>query len=212
MDVSEFAADRAQATHRLNRAVEHMMGLVTGIVADGELNDLEVKLLRTWLTEHSIVTQTWPGFVIARKVEEVMADGAISTEERTHLLQVLNELAASDFALTGSSSAEVAALPVNDAVTVLLKNAGVCHTGEFLFGTRAACERLTLKAGGMPVDSVTRRTDVLVIGTRVSPNWAHTSFGRKIQKAAELQDAGHPIEIISERRWIDAMQSTSTAA
>lgn len=146
------------------------------------------------------------GVVIARKVEEIMADGVITEGERAYLLEVLSELASTDFALTGSSSPEVAALPINDVVTVSLRNAGVCHTGEFLFGTRAACERITLKAGGMPLDSVTRKTDILVIGTRVSPHWAHTSFGRKIQKAAELQESGHPIEIISERRWIDAIR------
>lgn len=206
MDEQNPAVARAQATHRLNRAVEHMIGLVTGIIADRNLHDLEIKLLRTWLDENFLVTQTWPGFVVARKVEEVMADGIITEAERTHLLSVLSELAATDFGISGSSSPEVAALPINDVVTVILKNAGVCHTGEFLFGTRAACERITLKAGGMPVDSVTRRTDLLVVGTRVSPNWAHTSFGRKIQKAAELQESGHPIEIISERRWIDAMR------
>lgn len=135
-----------------------------------------------------------------------MEDGIITEGERAHLLAVLSELTATDFGLTGSSSPEVAALPINDVVTVILKNAGVCHTGEFLFGTRAACERITLKAGRMPVDSVTRRADLLVIGTRVSPNWAHTSFGRKIQRAAERQESGHPIEIISERRWIDTMR------
>jgi NAD-dependent DNA ligase len=205
MDETNPAVARAQETHRLNKAVEHMIGLVTGIIADRSLHDLEIKLLQTWLTENSVVTRTWPGFVVARKVEETLADGVITEAERAHMLDVLSGLAANDFGITGSSSAEVAELPINDVVTVTLKNAGVCHTGEFLFGTRAACERITLKAGGMPLDSVTRQTDLLVIGTRVSPNWAHTSFGRKIQKAAELQERGHPIEIISERRWIDAM-------
>lgn len=201
----ERAVMHAQQAHRLNKAVEHMIGLVTGIIADRQLHDLEINLLRTWLTENTIVTTTWPGFVVARKVEEILADGVITDAERAYLLAVLTQLAASDFALTGSSSPEVAALPINDAVTVILKNAAVCHSGEFLFGTRAACERITLKAGGIAVDAVTRRTDFLVVGTRVSPDWAHTSFGRKIQKAAELQEAGHPIEIISERRWVEAM-------
>lgn len=205
MEDPSNAVQRAQHTHRLNKAVEHMIGLVTGIIADRNLHDLEIGLLRTWLTENSIVTTTWPGFVVARKVEEILADGVITDAERAHLLDVLSQFAATDFALTGSSSPEVAALPINDEVTVLLNNATVCHTGEFLFGTRAACERITLKAGGVAVDTVTRKTDLLVVGTRVSPNWAHTSFGRKIQKAAELQEAGHPIEIISERRWIEAM-------
>jgi NAD-dependent DNA ligase len=200
---NDSAAVRAIATRELNKAVEHMIGLVTGIIADRHLHDLEIQFLRTWLTENSKVTQTWPGFVIARKIEEVLADGVITDAERSHLLEVMTQMAACDFAVTGSASPEVASLPINDSVTVELKNAGVCHTGEFLFGTRAACERLTLSAGGMPVDAVTKKTDLLVIGTRVSEHWAHTSFGRKIQKAIELQEGGHPIEIISERRWIE---------
>jgi NAD-dependent DNA ligase len=204
MTENQAGVDRALKTARLNKAVEHMMGLVTGVIADGVLADVEIKFLRTWLSEHTEVTQTWPGLVIARKVEEVLEDGVITEAERTHLMQVLSELASNDFSLTGSSSPEVVSLPIDDAVTVTLRNAGVCHTGEFLFGTRASCERLTLKAGGMPLDAITKKTDVLVIGTRVSPNWAHTSFGRKIQKALELQEDGHSIEIISERRWIEA--------
>jgi NAD-dependent DNA ligase len=83
-----------------------------------------------------------------------------------------------------------------------MANAGVCHTGTFMYGTRAAVERLTLKAGGMPLDNVTKKTDVLVAGAMVSSDWAHASFGSKIQRAAELQQSGHPIHIISEQRWM----------
>jgi NAD-dependent DNA ligase len=206
MENSQFAAAVAGHVRHATRSMEHLMGLITGIVGDHELSNMEVQMLSTWLRENSVVTQRWPGFVIARKVEEIMADGVITEAERAHLLQVLMDLSSNQFGLTGSSSPEVAALPINDAVTVTLLNAGVCHTGEFMFGTRAACERATLKAGGMPSDTVTRKVDYVVVGTRVSASWAHTSFGRKIQKAAELQEKGHGIGIISERRWLESMQ------
>ncbi len=138
-------------------------------------------------------------------MRDVLADGAITHEERDYLVSVLRSLCGSEFSLTGAPEPLVATLPIDDQVTVRLVNAGVCHTGEFLYGTRAAVERATLKAGGMPVDGVSRRVEYLVIGTRVSPNWAHTTYGRKIQRAAELQEAGHEIEIISERRWLEAL-------
>lgn len=208
MTLDSEAAKRAAATHQLNKAVEHMMGLIGGMVADQQLHDLEIRYLRTWLAENSRVTQTWPGFVVARKVEEVLDDGVVTAAERDHLLKLLTDLSSNEFAYTGSVSPEVSALPVNDAVTIELRNALVCHSGEFLFGTRASCERLTMKAGGMPVDSITRKTDILVVGTRVSPNWAHTSFGRKIQAAVKLQEDGHPVEIITERRWIEVAGRT----
>lgn len=199
------AAVAAMRHRQLAKSTEILMGMVTGMVADAHLHDMEIKLLSTWLTENAQVAEQWPGSVIARKVREVMADGVITQEERAHLLEVLQGLAANDFSATGAAVAEVATLPINDAAPIEIVNAGVCHTGVFLFGTRSACERLTEKAGGLPVDNVTKKTAVLVVGTKVSPDWAHTSFGRKIQRAAELQEEGHRIEIISERRWLEVV-------
>lgn len=31
------------------------------------------------------------------------------------------------------------------------------------------------------------------------------AYGRKIEQALELQQSGHPIRIISERRWLAAL-------
>lgn len=200
-----IARVKSMETHALNRAVEHLMGMLQGVMADGVLQDAEVRFLRTWITEHEAVTRTWPGSLVRRQLDLVLEDGVISNAEREHLINTFTHLIGTNFSLTGSSSPEIATLPINDSVTVDLRHSGVCHTGEFLFGTRATCERATLKAGGMPLDSLTKSVDYLVIGTRVSPSWAHTSFGRKIQRAVELQDAGHAIEIISEQRWIGSM-------
>lgn len=193
------------AARALDRAMGQLLGIVTGVVADGELTDKEVLFLRTWLTEQAEVAAVWPGRAIAEAVSLALADGVISQEERAHLIEVLQQLVGVDFAETGAVSPEAPSVPVTDEITVDLVNAGVCHTGEFLFGTRAAVERATLKAGGMPLDNVTRRTDFLVIGTRVSPYWAQTTYGRKIERAVELREAGSGIEIISERRWLEVV-------
>lgn len=191
--------------HRTNRAIEHLLGLVTGMVADGELNDREIVMLNTWLSSHPEATADFPGNAVARAVRDVMADGVITEAERSHLLATLTSLASTDFSATGSVSPEVANLPIEDCVTIEFRNSMVCFTGEFLYGTRAACERLVLKLGAMCADNVSKRVDILVIGTRVSPDWAHTSFGRKIQRAVELQEEGHAIEIISERRMMEVI-------
>jgi NAD-dependent DNA ligase len=196
----------AVVKHNTNRAIEHLMGLVTGMVADGELNELEIKMLSTWLASHPEATADFPGSIIARTVADALADGIITQAERTHLLQVLTQMASCDFSATGSVSPEVASLPIEDCVTIDFRNSMVCFTGEFLYGTRAACERLVLKVGAMCADNVSKKVDILVIGTRVAPDWAHTSFGRKIQRAVELQEQGHAIEIISEKRMMQAIE------
>lgn len=204
---SSNAVAAAALKNQTNRAIEHLMGMVTGMVADANLHDLEIKMLSTWIAANQAACQEFPGSVIARKVHEVLEDGIITEAERTHLLDVLSGLAANQFAVTGSASPEVATLPIEDSVTIDFPSAMVCLTGDFLYGTRAACERLLLKTGAMCIDSVSKKVDILIIGTRVSPQWAHTSFGRKIQKAVELQENGHPIEIISERRMMEVLTS-----
>ena len=190
------------------RAVEHLTGIIDGIMADGVLHDQEVLFLKGWLATNPQVAEVWPGSAIARAIRLVLEDGVISPQEREHLLDVLRQLSTCDFASAGSLSPEVSSLPIDDAVTVRLANSAVCHTGTFLFGTRAAVERATSKAGGMPVDSISRRVDYVVIGTQVTASWKHTGFGTKIERAKALQEEGHEIEIISEQRWLVALQET----
>lgn len=190
---------------QLNKSMEMLLGLITGIVADGHLHDLEIKLLNAWLADHEDVAAVWPGSVVAQLVTSILADGVITEVEREHLTNNLTQLAVTDFAQTGSISPEVITLPLDEHCPVLLRDANVCLTGEFLFGTRAKCEEIAGHAGATAHGTVTKKIAYLVIGTNVSPHWAHTSYGRKIEQAIELQQAGHPIRIISERRWLAAL-------
>jgi len=203
--ITDPAAVALLQRRQVSKAVELLLGMVTGIIADENLHDMEIRLLRSWLADNQDVASTWPGSVIARNIEAVLADGVISEQERSHLLQTLKTLAINDFSHTGSAEAEVVGLPYSDQDAVSIERSGICHTGVFLHGTREACERLTQAAGGIILPAVSRKAHFLVIGTNVSPNWAQTSYGRKIQQAMQLQQAGHAIRVISERRWLQAV-------
>lgn len=201
---SAYAA-MAMRKRDLTKASEMLLGLVTGIIADQQLHDMEIKLLSTWLSSTADIHTVWPGSVLAQKVNEILADGIITDAEREHLMGVLQQFAITDFASTGSASPEVLQLPINDAAHVDLTHATVCLTGEFIYGTRDVCQRRTAEAGAELLDTVTRKVRYLVVGTNVSTHWANTSYGRKIQKAVDLQAAGLPVAIISERRWLAAL-------
>jgi NAD-dependent DNA ligase len=199
--------EHAMAKRQLVKSTEMLLGMITAMVADEHLHDKEIKLLSTWLSENEGVAEHWPGSVIAMRIQEVLSDGIITEVERTHLLTVLSDFSVNGFAQTGSASAEVLQLPIDDDAPVTIAGSNVCHTGTFVFGTRLACERLTEKAGGIPQNKITRKTHVLVVGSLVSRDWLHTSFGRKIQKAAELQLDGVSISIISENRWTQLLSA-----
>ena len=105
---------------------------------------------------------------------------------------------------TGAVSGLSTRLPVNDekASPVSFEDSSFCFTGNFLFGTRAACERAITERGAVAIDNVKKDLRYLVIGTMVSSEWANTSHGRKIEKAVEYQSKGCPILIISEAHWV----------
>lgn len=201
---NEFAVSKSIHRSVLTRSNQILTGLITGIVADGQLHDLEIQMLNTWLSENSQVTDTWPGSAIAQLVRNVLADGRISPEKREYLLRELQALVGSDFSDSGSTTPTVAALPFDRNAQLIISGARICHTGEFMFGTRSACEKLTEEAGGTALETVTRKTTYLVVGTHVSPSWTNTSYGRKIAQAMALKSSGHPILIASEQQWLEA--------
>lgn len=201
--MNEHAVAAAIGQRSLTKASQVLTGIVTGIVADGQLHDMEIQMLSGWLTAHEEVSQTWPGNAISKLVQQVMADGVITAEERTHLVAELQAMVGNDFSETGSVSDEIIRLPFDDMVPRLINGSRVCLTGTFVYGTRTACERLAIQAGLEPSNSVSKKVHALIVGTHVSPDWVNTSYGTKIIRAMELREEGHPILIVRERDWID---------
>jgi len=60
--------------------------------------------------------------------------------------------------------------------------------------------------GGVIDQSPTRETNYLVIGELSSPEWVHATFGRSIERAIELRDQGHGIQIVSEECWVNSLR------
>ena len=82
------------------------------------------------------------------------------------------------------------------------ERAAICFTGIFNTGTRKEVEAIAIKLGATPCKDPSKSIHYVVIGSQVSPDWKHTSFGRKIQKAIELRDGGHPLIILTEKEWV----------
>ncbi|GGH62259.1 hypothetical protein GCM10010975_26770 [Comamonas phosphati] len=203
--MNEHAIAGAMGQRSLTKASQVLTGIVTGIVADGQLHDMEIQMLSGWLTAHQEVTQNWPGSAIAKLVQQVMADGVITEEERAHLVAELQAMVGNDFAETGSVSDEIIQLPFDDTTSRLAIGSRVCLTGTFVYGTRNACERLAIQAGLEPSSSVSKKVHALIVGTHISPDWVNTSYGTKIIRAMELREEGHAILIVRERDWLNSL-------
>lgn len=189
--------------HRLlTRATQTLLGICTGLVADGRLNDEEIHFLKTWLLENEEPLRTWPGDIIGQRISTILQDGVISEEERTDLLETLQGITGNHFANTGAAVPDnPIQLPVDDSCTISHPSAQFCFTGKFMYGTRAACHRTVLKLGGIVSERIGRDLDFLVIGSLINPNWAYEAYGRKIEEAVELQKKYGRLRIVSEAHW-----------
>lgn len=196
------------ATHQrlVTRSLNQLMGIVNGVVCDGELHDSEVHFLSTWLQENEQLRDVYPANVIYRLVRETLADGVLTQEEKEHLLKSLSAISGNEFWKTGAALPEhITVIFDNDPMVVFPENTFVM-TGDFMFGTRRACHKATEQRGGLTSDNVSKKTNYLVIGALASPYWIESNFGRKIQKAAEMAQSGDfEIAIIREADWAMAL-------
>ena len=196
---------KAAQAHRAERACAQLLGLVSGITADGQLHDLEIQFLRTWLAQNRSANEHWLGGRIAAHIDAVLADGCVSEDERTGLLLELQSAAGVEFANTGCVTSETIAFPADDC-EVRLDGAVVCLTGKFHFGGRADCEKATITVGATCVDSVTKKVNYLVIcSAGATASWKQASYGNKIDAAMKLKEGGHRISILDEKAWRQAL-------
>ena len=190
---------------RTERDLSEMLGLAKGILADGVVNDLEANALRLWGETHPDAVDKWPLNLIFSRIVQFFEDGHIDDTERAELKDLLAALVGGTASvLLGYDGATT--LPLDNPPPLIIWHEEVyVFTGRFAYGTRSNCELEVLSRGGAVESNVTRRTSFLVIGTFGSQDWAHTSYGRKIQRAAELRDSGFPLRLVAEDHWARAL-------
>jgi NAD-dependent DNA ligase len=205
LDAVNRAINRSVQNRIDTRAMQTLIGICSGMAADQAINDKEIAYLQTWLSDHQSIRDQWPASAIHCRIQDILADGIITGEEREDLLAKLQELTGNYFNDTGSATIEGPAMPLDDDPSIFFRNMSYCFTGEFLYGTRAACERVVLRLGAMALSNVTKRLNYLVIGSNCSPAWTGETYGRKIEQAVRYREEGHEICIISEKQWTHAL-------
>lgn len=204
---AEFSKRYVTDARRTAKGLQSLMGIVSGLVCDGHLNDNEIRYLKTWMHENEDLADVYPANIVYRRVREILIDDVITEDERNHLTKEMQILTGNNFFDTGAALPEHIASVFDDDPYVVFDGNVFVFTGEFLWGTRKECFREVEKRGGIAKDSVTRETNYLVIGTMASPDWIVANFGRKIQKAAEMVESGEcEISIIREVDWTMALK------
>lgn len=193
---------RAYSKKRLeDRSIDELIGLTKGIVADGVVSEKEASFLLGWLDLNRDMAGRWPANVIRNRIEDILVDGVIDDNEHQELFDLLSsfggKITADEQVVNMSTS-----LPFNDPPPeIVFCEKEFCFTGKFVSGTRAECQNAVLKKQGVVADAPRLSTDYLVIGILGSSDWAHSAYGRKIEKAVDLRHTRGRIALVSEEHW-----------
>lgn len=183
-----------------SRQVDELIGLARGLAADETMNRAEVEFLQKWLAANVEISDQPIIRTLYRRVNEILADGLIDSDEHAELLDTLNSFSNRDFEL--GEVLKPTTVPLCDpAPTLTFLGRQYCFTGTFNFGRRKYCEQAVTDRGGF-TGNLTQKTDVLVIGAYATESWKHSSFGDKIVKATAWRDQGLPISIVAENHWV----------
>lgn len=182
--------------------LNEFLGLISGIVSDDQINEDEFAYLIEWLNKHAdLIDDATVKSVVAKMVEFSKLEQITPSDEEA-LVSFLKQTAGIRFLETGAVDVHPMDHIADSIESMNHERAAICFTGVFNTGTRKEVEAIAIKLGATPRKDPSKSIHYVVIGSQVSPDWKHTSFGRKIQKAIELRESGHPLIILTEQEWV----------
>ncbi|QUX92631.1 hypothetical protein CYL31_15035 [Marinomonas sp. A3A] len=182
--------------------LNEFLGLISGIVSDDQINEDEFAYLIEWLNQHADLIEDATVKSVVEKMIEFSKLEQITPSDEEALVSFLKQTAGIRFLETGAVDVHPMDHIADSIEFMNHERAAICFTGVFNTGTRKEVEAIAIKLGATPRKDPSKSIHYVVIGSQVSPDWKHTSFGRKIQKAIELRDVGHPLIILTEQEWV----------
>lgn len=185
----------------LAASINELLGLISGIVSDGKVTNTEFQSLNVWLSENGQVVDHWPANEIAERIRHILADGVVDEDELADLQATLKQMCGHDFGESGTADGGVAEVFSMNVDSFDHADKVMLFTGKFVCGSREAVENAARGRGAKVSKNISKKLDVVVIGTLASRDWKYKSHGNKIAEAIRLQRDGVPIIILSERQW-----------
>ena len=187
--------------------------MIHGMLADNELSDSEILMLKKWTTTNDFLAGSYPFDEIESLLLSVLDDGVITSDERDMLKGFL-----SDFIDLKSS------YNLNDAELNSLKEhyniSGVCaacqeiefednlfcFTGTSQIANRKDIADIIEHFGGKFNNHLTNKTRYLIVGNDGNPCWAFSCYGRKIEEAMQRRKNGQLLTIVNEVDFWDSVE------
>ncbi len=191
--------------------LQTLQGICHGILADGIINEKEVRDLEKWLEQNTHLSTYYPYDEIRSLILSIVSDGIIEEEEVLILKAYLNQFVnIENKEIAKQIDHETADINISGHCTndpnIDFDGKTFCVTGILKSGNRSELENLISDLGGIPTRTVTKKTDYLIVGDNGNPAWAFACYGRKVEKALEMRKSGHQICLVHEFDFMDAVE------
>ena len=198
------------ALDKATNDMQHLHGVLAGILADGIVTEDELRGLSDWLDEHDHLKTMWPYDEISAIAISAMTDRKISDEEQKLLQAHFSELVRDkkdDVTITNPSLLENESLPGICAVCpeISFANACFCFTGASARFKRNELRAVVERLGGRFTNTISKSVDYLIIGADGNPCWAYACYGRKVEEAVKLRKQMCKILLVHENDFHDAI-------
>lgn len=185
-----------------------LQGICHGILSDGIINEKEVFDLNKWLEENEHLSTYYPYDELRSLILSIVSDNKVDEEEKLVLKAYFRQfISLKDNETNDEIKNETAEIQISGLCTsdpnVIFENKTFCITGVLKRGNRETLQNDIIKLGGIPTESVNKKTDYLIIGDNGNPAWAFSCYGRKVEKALSMRKAGHTIMLIHEFDFAD---------
>lgn len=185
------------------RQIDELIGIIKGVLIDGEANQSEIEFILRWLEANQESSHDFPANVLYPRIRAAFTDGIIDPLEQAEITEMLYQAIGNDPNPPPEAMSNSTTLPLSQPKpNVTFAGMTYCFTGKFYAGSRDWCQRRVEALGGKAANSISKKVDFLVIGELGSDAWLHSTHGLKIQHAIELREAHGKPHIIDEQHWI----------
>jgi NAD-dependent DNA ligase len=189
--------------------IQRLHGVVAGIASDGQITLSELQGLADWLENNEYLRNCWPYDEIDSLVTSTLADKKIDSAEHKVLMDFFvefitlldNKTIVSPLMLSENHVTGVCAM----CPEISFEGSTFCLTGTSHTYPRIKFKEIITELGGKAADDVSKKVNYLIVGANGNPTWAYACYGRKVEKAIQLRKSGHPILIVHENDFHDAV-------
>lgn len=179
--------------------IQELQGIVSGIAADNIVSNDELIYLWNWLNQAEALNGIFPYDEIYSMIIQVGTKKIITEQQSNNLIKA--------FSWTESKSIDTnnPFIPWTTDPTITFPNKNFCVSGLSEKYKRYEIIKMISSKAGLIKESVSSKTDYLVICPQPNIAWTHATYGRKIEQAINLRRKGANLTIIQELDLLDAI-------